>query len=73
MLKNANRSVSIPMHKTHALMDYRSQYIFDHTESNVLFCFVVFLYEVENCSFNVCEEFDWDFGGDCSQCIDCFL
>ena len=33
----------------------------------------VFPYEVECCSFRVCEDFKvWDFDGDCIESIDCF-
>ena len=31
-----------------------------------------FSYEVEYCSFEVCEEFCWDFDGDYLESIDCF-
>jgi methionine aminopeptidase len=37
-----------------------------------LFRVFVFLYEVENCSFNVCEELCWNLDGDCTESIDCF-
>ena len=36
------------------------------------FCLLVFPYEVEYCSFKVCEELCWDFDGDCIESIDCF-
>ena len=29
-------------------------------------------YEVDYCSFKVCEELCWDFDGDCIESIDCF-
>ncbi|KAL6086712.1 hypothetical protein STEG23_032488 [Scotinomys teguina] len=32
----------------------------------------VFPYEVESCSFQVCEELCWDFDGDCIESVDCF-
>jgi hypothetical protein len=32
----------------------------------------VFPYEVENCSFHVCEELIWNFDGDCIEFVDCF-
>ena len=34
--------------------------------------FFVFPYEVDCCSFKVCEEFCRDFDGDCVEPIDCF-
>ena len=34
--------------------------------------FFVFLYKVEYCSFKVCEELLWNFGGDCTESVDCF-
>ena len=34
--------------------------------------FFVFAYEVDYCSFNVCEELCWDFYGNCIESIDCF-
>ena len=33
--------------------------------------FLVFPYEVEYHSFKICEEFCWDFDGDCIESIDC--
>jgi hypothetical protein len=32
----------------------------------------VFLYEVDYCSFYVCEEVSWNFDGDCIESVDCF-
>ena len=32
----------------------------------------IFPYEVDYCSFKVCEELCWDFDGDCIEFIDCF-
>jgi hypothetical protein len=34
--------------------------------------FFVFPYEVENFSFQVCEELCWNFDGDCIESVDCF-
>ena len=34
--------------------------------------FFVFLYKGEHCSFNVYEEFCWDFDGGCLESVDCF-
>ena len=34
--------------------------------------FFVFPYKVDYCSLKVCEEFCWDFDGDCIESIDCF-
>ncbi|KAL6086892.1 hypothetical protein STEG23_002628, partial [Scotinomys teguina] len=34
--------------------------------------FFVSPYEVENCSFQVCEELSWDFDGDCIKSVDSF-
>ncbi|KAL6081428.1 hypothetical protein STEG23_000899 [Scotinomys teguina] len=39
------------------------------------FCYPGFFvspYEVENCSFQVCEELSWDFDGDCIKSVDSF-
>ena len=33
--------------------------------------FLFFSYEVDYCSSKVCEEFWWDFDGDCIESIDC--
>ena len=35
--------------------------------------FFVSSYEVDYCSFKVCEKLCWDFDGDCVESIDCFL
>ena len=38
------------------------------------FCFVLFFVipdEVENCSFYLCEELSWTFGGDFIESVDC--
>jgi hypothetical protein len=32
----------------------------------------VFPYEVESCSFKVCKELCWNFGGNCFESVDCF-
>ncbi|KAL6040188.1 hypothetical protein STEG23_030913 [Scotinomys teguina] len=34
--------------------------------------FFVFPYEVENCSFQVCEDLSWDFDRNCIESVDCF-
>jgi len=34
-------------------------------------CFII-LDEFENCSFCLCEELSWDFGGNCIESVDCF-
>ena len=34
--------------------------------------FFAFPYQVEYCSFQVCEELCWDFDGDCIDSVDCF-
>ena len=36
------------------------------------FVVVVFLHEVDYCSFQVCEELCWDLDGDCIESVDCF-
>ena len=34
--------------------------------------FLISLYKLDYCSLKVCEEFCWDFDGDCIESIDCF-
>ena len=73
MLVNLSVSVSISYSVVHEVKDGNSPRRSFIVENCIHYIgFFVFPYEVENCSFHVCEELCWNFYGDCIEPVDCF-